>query len=552
MGGSYRPINSAMGQGQVFGEAGESFGDADRRAKQPLAPEDAKTSYGATLARNACHFAPESWHAWADLHNQAVVKAKAAATKKLEALALRGQADAAANPDDKARHQQAAQAAETAATGLANEALLINGFGDHYLQDSYASGHLINKTKIMQWYVQFIDQASWFKEKTLHSAEAWRKRQDMAYAQPGISADAQYDKNRAAVGVRQVRGQAVTTATNPQTVENIHIGAAGQQEPADAWRVRFEALGLRLPAGVQNPQSPAFRVLLWWQEHVASRGKQEYSYKNLKKALQDGTHQSISDPELLSGLHSLIDDGVVRAQGIFLTASEERTTKSRGSATTSDTFALRDEWVPRNVDQFRAIASGLRDDPQNAARVDQYQSKASEVVYGEYIAFMKDAMVQKASNAMHDVFCKSGLYVSSAQNEAVFKIYGDDAMLQAESAKGLLHSATTARMSSEAIRDTFINFGNNPQVSTQDILNRLPAFVSVPTVNDKGDVMEVGPPTPPISLADFHRDDVLGALCKEKLFPNKIPSYQKGLASKKELSLAVSKDEPAIHAGQPF
>ena len=64
--------------------------------------------------------------------------------------------------------------------------------------------------------------------------------------------------------------------------------------------------------------------------------------------------------------------------------------------------------------------------------------------------------------------------------------------------------------------------------------------------------MEVGPPTPPISLADFHRDDVLGALCKEKLFPNKIPSYQKGLASKKELSLAVSKDEPAIHAGQPF
>src|SRR5207237_8586749 len=99
MGGSYRPINSAMGQGQVFGEAGESFGDADRRAKQPLAPADAKTSYGATLARNDCHFAPESWHAWADLHNQAVEKAKAAATKKLEALALRGPAAAAANPD---------------------------------------------------------------------------------------------------------------------------------------------------------------------------------------------------------------------------------------------------------------------------------------------------------------------------------------------------------------------------------------------------------------------------------------------------------------------
>mgnify|MGYP005814789861 CR=1 FL=1 len=29
------------------------------------------TGYQATLARNACHFAPESWHSWADYHAKA-------------------------------------------------------------------------------------------------------------------------------------------------------------------------------------------------------------------------------------------------------------------------------------------------------------------------------------------------------------------------------------------------------------------------------------------------------------------------------------------------
>ena len=36
------------------------------------------TAYTATLARNACHFAPESWHSWEDHHHKALLYAKKA------------------------------------------------------------------------------------------------------------------------------------------------------------------------------------------------------------------------------------------------------------------------------------------------------------------------------------------------------------------------------------------------------------------------------------------------------------------------------------------
>ena len=42
--------------------------------------------YGATLARNACHFAPESWHSWAHYHQEGRKAALAAwnASQKLK------------------------------------------------------------------------------------------------------------------------------------------------------------------------------------------------------------------------------------------------------------------------------------------------------------------------------------------------------------------------------------------------------------------------------------------------------------------------------------
>ncbi|NYH92284.1 eCIS core domain-containing protein [Actinopolymorpha rutila] len=75
------------------------------------------------LARNACHFAPASWYRWETSH-----------------LIAR----------DLAR-----QAHATGDAALARRAWTFAGYADHFLQDSFAAGHLVNKTLIMQWFVEW-------------------------------------------------------------------------------------------------------------------------------------------------------------------------------------------------------------------------------------------------------------------------------------------------------------------------------------------------------------------------------------------------------------
>lgn len=189
------------------------------------------TAYKATLGRNACHFAPESWHSWEDHHHKALGLAR--------------------------ESFQAMQAAKhgTKSEKL-NEALLYNGFGDHYLQDSYAAGHLVNKTQIMQMYVRYQDQndpmnSGWATPAT------WRSFQELSYNQRGITSRDQYNKDR--VGRRSIGGQDVSTAKNPQAVENTQDLGGGFD-----WEDRFEMLGLKLPSSAQ-PGTPAFKLLVWMQ-----------------------------------------------------------------------------------------------------------------------------------------------------------------------------------------------------------------------------------------------------------------------------------------------
>ena len=37
---------------------------------------------------------------------------------------------------------------------LRTRARIYTGYADHFLQDSYAAGHLVNKTLVMQWYIE--------------------------------------------------------------------------------------------------------------------------------------------------------------------------------------------------------------------------------------------------------------------------------------------------------------------------------------------------------------------------------------------------------------
>jgi hypothetical protein len=83
--------------------------------------------YSSAVGRNAGHFAPFSWYRWRSYHLMA---------RDLIARSL------AAAGDDR----------ET----LRTRARIYAGFADHFLQDSYAAGHLVNKTLVMQWYVEWL------------------------------------------------------------------------------------------------------------------------------------------------------------------------------------------------------------------------------------------------------------------------------------------------------------------------------------------------------------------------------------------------------------
>ncbi|RRR85969.1 DUF4157 domain-containing protein [Streptomyces sp. RP5T] len=80
--------------------------------------------YQGLLARNACHFAPFSWYRWQTSHLIARDLAK--------------------------------QAHERHDDELARRAWKFAGYADHFLQDSFAAGHLINKTLIMQWFIEWV------------------------------------------------------------------------------------------------------------------------------------------------------------------------------------------------------------------------------------------------------------------------------------------------------------------------------------------------------------------------------------------------------------
>ena len=110
--------------------------------------------YQGLLARNACHFAPYSWFRWQASH--------------LVARDLATRAYAATDPALKA--------------ALTQQAWTKDGYADHFLEDSFAAGHLVNKTLIMQWFVE------WAAKETLLPIPDWDLIKNMTPAlQPNLA-----------------------------------------------------------------------------------------------------------------------------------------------------------------------------------------------------------------------------------------------------------------------------------------------------------------------------------------------------------------------------
>jgi hypothetical protein len=136
---TYRELRRLMGQSgpprlpwsplrypnrRVFSEIREAI-EVDALGRKCARP--AWELYSSVVGRNASHFAPFSWYRWQAFHLQA---------------------------RDLIRRSAAVSGEERA--NLRRTAQIYAGYADHFLQDSFAAGHLINKTLIMQWYVEWL------------------------------------------------------------------------------------------------------------------------------------------------------------------------------------------------------------------------------------------------------------------------------------------------------------------------------------------------------------------------------------------------------------
>ncbi|MFD0689726.1 eCIS core domain-containing protein [Actinomadura fibrosa] len=117
--------------------------------------------YTALVARNACHFAPFSWYRWRQAYDRAVELARLSHAAR----------------DEKQKMYYAYQA------------WIHHGYADHFLQDSFAAGHLINKNLVMQWFVE------WAENQPLIPVYDWPRVRNMVTAeQPGLAARALYNR----------------------------------------------------------------------------------------------------------------------------------------------------------------------------------------------------------------------------------------------------------------------------------------------------------------------------------------------------------------------
>jgi hypothetical protein len=122
--------------------------------------------YVGLVARNACHFAPFSWYRWETFYTIA-----------------RNLAQQAYRESDQTKKRQ-----------LTYDAWMNHGYADHFLQDSFAAGHLVNKNLVMQWFLAFA-VSGWTGEWWARSWIAdWNKVKNVTAAlQPGLAARGLYD-----------------------------------------------------------------------------------------------------------------------------------------------------------------------------------------------------------------------------------------------------------------------------------------------------------------------------------------------------------------------
>ena len=141
---------------------------------------------------------------------------------------------------------------------------------------------------------------------------------------------------------------------------------------------------------------------------------------------------------------------------------------------------LRHAYIPTDQAKFTDMT-----DATNPTADQDYEEAATQVTYKDYMEFMNSSVLQASTNILHDHYCANGLKVTTvAGSELPFKIYGDNAMLQKDSDKGVRHSAITANMSRDSIYN-IVKTGQ-PLHPLKSIFDRFPDRVELPNGSQVG------------------------------------------------------------------
>jgi hypothetical protein len=382
----------------------------------------------------------------------------------------------------------------------------------------------------MQMYVRYQDRnnpmnSGWATPAT------WRSFQEMSYNQREMTSRKQYDKG--AVGRRTIGGQDVSTAKNPQAVENTQNLGGGFD-----WENRFEMLGLHLPTSAQ-PGTPGFKLLVWMQRQHGVLSRYDVNFDADEIMVKRGAI-GLARAEVDRAINHLLDDNILyKVEGLANLGESRGAAAGRlqhGSSSTGS-FTLRKEWVVSRGAQEKKFDAATTPRAIKGTGGQDYKRMGKAAIYRDYVRFMQDAYLQKATNALHDEFCKSGLWVASKVGDPLFKIYGDNAMLNSESAEGVQHSAVTANMSRDSILGTAATGQEPAGQTTADILARFPNAVRPPGGGRA------------LSLAEWHN----GGSLEDWAGPNVFAKMSAGInavAGTQDLG-KITQDQD-VHGGEAF
>ncbi len=420
--------------------------------------------YFAALERNACHFAPASWQQWRAYHE----KARHFATASAMATAKAQKARQNVIPDAKE-----IEGLEVLAKDYANDAMIQNSFGEHYLQDSFASGHLIDKTKIMQWFAQWADKDKGGMGSTPSAKAAWSMAMHAATSELKSNPQMLHDKG--------VRGEFTRKGAKGPVGAAAEIGM-----DVDAQNSQEIVLMMRWRALAQA--KPAKRTLTKAQA-VKEFGKSSAQLDPLLQKLVERRFVEVDEPYALTravkGALGRSAETKYILQQEMVNVLNEGATERRGLGKGN---------VGGHVAYSAGRGHGVKDKQgKNTGVIDDTEAEAAAAEFNlaSYNTMLSNAYVGAATKYFHDMFCKQGLVVETGEGKNIGRIYGDANMLNAGGQEGVRYAAETSRMSRDSVFDLISGADPKTVPTADDIQKRFPVKV-------------VYNSTKPIPLVDFN------------------------------------------------